>query len=31
MECGIRVDGFDDYQEGVLIQSITTEQIAATL
>ncbi|MDE2713865.1 MAG: translation initiation factor IF-2 [Verrucomicrobiota bacterium] len=31
MECGIRVDGFDDYQEGDLIQSITTEQIAATL
>jgi translation initiation factor IF-2 len=31
MECGIRVDGFDDYQEGDLIQSITTEQVAATL
>jgi|TARA_B110000495_G_C23039234_1_gene622160 translation initiation factor IF-2 len=31
MECGIRVEGFDDYQEGDLIQSITTEQIAATL
>ena len=31
MECGIRVNGFDDYQEGDLIQSITTEQIAATL
>jgi translation initiation factor IF-2 len=31
MECGIRVDGFDDYQEGDLIQSITTEHIAATL
>jgi len=31
MECGIRVDGFDDYQEGDLIQSITTEKVAATL
>ena len=31
MECGIRVNGFDDYQEGDLIQSITTEKIAATL
>ena len=31
MECGIRVEGFDDYQEGDLIQSITTEHIAATL
>ena len=31
MECGIRVAGFDDYQEGDLIQSITTEHIAATL
>jgi translation initiation factor IF-2 len=31
MECGIRVNGFDDYQEGDLIQSIATEKIAATL
>jgi translation initiation factor IF-2 len=31
MDCGIRVDGFDDFQEGDLIQSVTTEQVAATL
>lgn len=31
MDCGIRVDGFDDFEEGDLIQSVTTEQVAATL
>ena len=31
MDCGIRVDGYDDFQEGDLIQSVTTEQVAATL
>ena len=31
MECGIRVDGFDDYQEGDVIETVTVEKIAATL
>jgi translation initiation factor IF-2 len=31
MDCGIRVDGYDEYEEGDLIQAVTTEQIAATL
>ena len=31
MDCGIRVDGYDDFQEGDLIQSVTAEQVAATL
>ncbi len=31
MECGIQVDGFDDYQEGDVIETITTEKVAATL
>ena len=31
MDCGIRVDGFDEFEEGDLIQSVTTEQVAATL
>ena len=31
MECGIRVDGFNDYQEGDLIQAVSIEKIAATL
>ncbi len=31
MDCGIRVDGYDEYEEGDLIQAVTTEQVAATL
>ena len=31
MDCGIRVDGYDEYEEGDVIQSVTTEQVAATL
>ena len=31
MECGIRVDGFDDYQEGDIIETVTIEKVAATL
>ena len=31
MECGIRVEGFDDYQEGDRIEAITTEKVAAKL
>ena len=31
MDCGIRVDGYENYEEGDIIQSVTTEKIAATL
>jgi len=31
MECGIRVEGYDAYQEGDLIQAVTTEKVAASL
>ncbi|MDG2214871.1 MAG: translation initiation factor IF-2, partial [Verrucomicrobiota bacterium] len=31
MDCGIRVDGYDEYEEGDLIQAVTTEQVAAKL
>ena len=31
MECGIRVDGFREYQEGDTIECFMTEKIAATL
>ena len=31
MECGIRVDGFDDYKEGDIIETVTIEKVAATL
>ena len=31
MDCGIRVDGYDNYEEGDIIQSVTTEKVAATL
>lgn len=31
MECGIRIDGFDDYQIGDTIESYAVERIAAKL
>ena len=31
MECGIRLDGFDDYQEGDLIECYTVEKIPQKL
>jgi len=31
LDCGIRVDGFDDYKEGDLIQFVVVEKVAATL
>ena len=31
MECGIRIDGFDDYQVGDSIESYTIEKVAPKL
>jgi len=31
LDCGIRVDGFDDYKEGDLIQFVVVEKVAASL
>jgi len=31
MECGIRIDGFDDFQPGDLIECYTVEKVAAKL
>jgi translation initiation factor IF-2 len=31
MECGIRIDGFGDFQEGDLIECYTLEKVAQTL
>jgi translation initiation factor IF-2 len=31
MECGIRIDGFDDFQIGDQIESYTIEKVAAKL
>jgi translation initiation factor IF-2 len=31
MECGIRLDGFDDYQIGDNIECYTTEKVAQKL
>jgi translation initiation factor IF-2 len=31
MECGIRVEGFNDWQEGDLIESYTVEKLAPKL
>ena len=31
MECGIRIDGYNDFQIGDVIESYTTEKVAAKL
>ena len=31
MECGIRIDGFDEFQLGDVIESYTVEKVAAKM